>query len=158
MTKKAKEKNLLKKYEPSILEKMIIFFNTYEFGDNLVNGINSAKYIYLDSFAENLMIDQKSKKDDDFLYTLELDPVLATQLRKYLLKQKKFYIKQVMAKESFDYTYLYQLFLQIIPYELNDIEKHLLLDGYINVVTDLMGHTVSHERRRLLEKKLNINK
>ena len=61
-------------------------------------------------------------------------------------------------KTYFDYSYLYQLYLDFIPFCLNEVEKSLLLDGYINIVTDLKGHNISKERRITLERRLNINK
>lgn len=89
---KREEKNFLKQYEPSLTEKIMIFFNTYEFGDSLVDGINNAKYLYLDSFAENFIKAQENIDHDteDFLFEMELEPEVEMQLRKYLLKQKIF--------------------------------------------------------------------
>ena len=54
-------------------------------------------------------------------------------------------------------SHLYQLYLQFLVYELNDEEKKVFLENYIEMVKDLRGENIANQKNNRLEKTLCIN-
>ena len=113
----------------------------------------------MNDFADLLVIANLTKLDTnpDFLYSIALDSTTEKELKSCLIKNKNFFFKYLVTKDSFTPTHLYQLYLQYIPYELSEVEKSIILDGYIKMITDLKGSIVSNQKRLLLEEKLHLN-
>lgn len=149
--------NCIKRYELSIKDKTKIWFQNYEFGMPIVETLKNTKFDTITEFADRLSYYHDREKEQDFLFTLQLEPEIIEPLKEYLKRHKKFIYNYTISKEKFLSSYVYQLFLQYIPYELTDVEKSVFLDAYINMVTDMRGRTISDQRRKLLEKKLSIN-
>ena len=64
-----------------------------------------------------------------------------------------------MNRKSFSpNTYLYQLYLQYLPDQLNEVEKNILLDGYLHMLIDLQDDNIATENRLSLEKKKTTTK
>ena len=85
-----------------------------------------------------------------------IEPSEEEALKKYLEKQKNFVIHYIISEGYFVNTHLYQLYLQYLPHKLIEVEKNILLDGYIAMITDLKGSNCTLQKRKILEKRLNI--
>ena len=152
-----KQKSSIKKYQLSIKEKTKILFQNYEFGMPIISSLKNTKFDTIDEFADRLVFYNERDKDQDFLFTVQIESELEQYVKKYLIKRKKFVYNYTTENENFLNSHIYQLLLQYIPYELTDVEKSIFLDAYINMVTDLRGNSISEQRRKRLEKRLNIN-
>ena len=148
----------IKNYQLSIKDKLDILLRNYDLG-MFVETLKLTKFVSIDEFATRLVYfhDKNHSNEQDFVFTANLEPALENELRKYLIKHKKFIFDYTISQEQFINSHIYQLYLQYIPYELTMIEKSVFLDAYINMVTDLRGNVISEEKRKKLEKSLHIN-
>lgn len=150
-------KNILRNYQMTKEELIILWLSNYEFGESLKDITDWTKFHSIDEFAQRLVMCKKIDQDEYFRFRLNLDGTEEMALREYLLKRKSFVVKYIFSRESFSpYTHLYQLYLQYLSYELNEVEKDFLLDGYIHMLADLQGDSYAATKRKSLEKKLNL--
>lgn len=155
-----KNENNIKKYQLSLAEKTRILFRNFQpFEVPVVESLKATKFDTIDDFVDRIMYDHdKDNSDDqDFIFTIDMEPNLEESLKEFLIKHKKFILEYTISQEFFYSSHIYQLYLEYIPYELTNIEKSIFLDAYINMVTDLRGNKVSDEKRKRLEKRLSIN-
>lgn len=103
------------------------------------------------------MHDKDRSQNQDFNYTLIMEPAVEESMKKYLLRQKNFVLSYITSDREFPNSHLYQLYLQYLPYELTEVEKSILLDGYVHSLTDKKGHHYSFQKRMKLEKSLHIH-
>lgn len=149
----------LKIYQIPLWNKVKRIFESYEFGIPVQVSLKDAKFVIINDFADKiiLMCDKDTNENQDFFFNLNLEPEKVNDLRIFLSKQKNFIFKYITSKDYFINSHIYQLLLQYIPYELTDVEKSVFLDAYINMTTDLRGSVIADEKRKRLEKNLNIN-
>lgn len=146
----------LNKYKLTRKEVIKLCVINYEFGESLANFNDFVKFQTINGFANRLIMGIDHKDDENYRFSLNLDANEENSLRDYLLKRKSFVVNHIMKSGSFTpYTHLYQLYLQYLPDKLNDVEKNILLVGYINMLEDLYGIDYT-EKRASLEKKLNL--
>lgn len=149
--------NILSKYQLTRREVIILWLNNYEFCEPLKDITNWTRFQSMDEFAQRLVRCKEKEQDECFRFCLNLDRSEENALQEYLLKRKAFVAKYILSRGSYSpYTHLYQLYLQYLPYDLEDVEKSILLDGYINMLADLQGENYAITKRRQLEKKLKI--
>ena len=149
--------NGLDVYQLTKIELIMLWLSNYEFGESLIDITEWVKFQSIDEFASRLIMAKKNSQDKFFRFSLILDESEENNLRNYLLKRKSFVIKHILNRKSFaPNTHLYQLYLQYLPDQLNEIEKNILLDGYLHMLTDLQGDTYATIKRLSLEKKLNL--
>lgn len=147
------------KYELPLGRKMKIFVENYEFGMPIIETLKSVKYKAIDEFANNLVLAHADyDKKQDFLYVID-DPkfTIIKDLKLYLVEHKDFIINYIVSNGFFPNSHIYQLYLQYIPEELNEVEKNILLDGYISMLSEIKGNKISLEKRKILEQTLHIN-
>lgn len=150
---------IIQKYELSLGSKTKIFVENYEFGMPIIETLKSVKFRSVDEFANSLVLERADyNQKQDFLYCI-YDPksYIIKELKQYLIKHKKFIIDYIVSIGFFPNTHIYQLYLQYIPEELTEVEKNILLDGYISMLTELKGNDISLEKRKRLEQTLHIN-
>lgn len=147
------------KKDDSIGKTLKLFLENYEFGMPIIETFKLLKYREIDNLLNDLVIDCADyNKKQDFLYTIEyVDSYTLEELKQYLIKHKKFIIDYIVSNGFFPNTHIYQLYLQYIPEELSEVEKNILLDGYISMLSELKGKNISFEKRKKLEKTLHIN-
>ncbi len=152
------KENVLKKYQLSNMKKMLLWLENYEFGESICDSISWAKFYIIDRFADNLveMHDKDRSQDQEFDYTLIMDPVVEESMKKYLLKQKDFVLGYISSDRKFPNSSLYQLYLQYLPYDLTEVEKSILLDGYVHSLADKKGQHYAFQKRMKLEESLHI--
>lgn len=149
--------NCIKRYKLSLRDKTKILFQNYESGTPIIETLQNAKFDTIDEFANRLSYCTDRERKTDFLFELKLEPETIEPLKDYLRKQKKFIYDYTTSRTEFLDSPIYQLLLQYIPNELTDMEKNMFLDSYINMITSSRGRGISEERRKKLEKRLNIN-
>ena len=152
-------KSSLKIYQVSFKEKVKYVLRNYDETISMKKNIEETKFYSLDELADRIMYHHEKNNDDnqDFLFTINIKQELENELKEYLIKNKEFFLDYIVFKTEFISTHLYQLYLEYIPYELTEIEKSILLDGYIKLVTYLRGKNRANEKRIRLEKRLNLN-
>ena len=117
----------------------------------------SVRFQSINELADRLIRFKEHNQDEFFRFSLNLNSNELNELRDYLLKRKAFIINHILKRGSFSpYTHLYQLYLQYLPDNLNEIEKSFLLDGYSNMLRELYGYDNIIQRRLSLEEKLNL--
>lgn len=138
-------------------ELIMLWFNNYESGESLIDITEWVKFQSIDEFAQRFIMSKEHKLGDDFYFNLNLDSNEENALRNYLLKRKSFVVKYILNGKYFSpYTHLYQLYLQYIPDQLNEIEKNILFDGYLHMLADIQGDNYATTRGISLKKKLNL--
>ena len=152
-------KSSLKIYQVSFKEKIKYALRNYDETISIKKSVEETKFYSLDELADRIMYhhDKNNDNNQDFLFSLSIKPELENELKEYLIKNKEFILDYIVFKTEFINTHLYQLYLEYIPYELTEIEKSILLDGYIKMITDLRGKNVAIQKRIRLEKRLNLN-
>lgn len=152
-------KSSLKIYQVSFKEKIKYALRNYDETISIKKNVEETKFYSLDELADRIMYhhDKNNDNNQDFLFSLSIKPELENELKEYLIKNKEFILDYIVFKTEFINTHLYQLYLEYIPYELTEIEKSILLDGYIKMITDLRGKNVAIQKRIRLEKRLNLN-
>lgn len=157
--KKEKLEVDIKNYQLSIKEKIGILFSNFEFGIPITESLKSAKFQTIDEFVDRIMFihGKNCDRNQDFQFIIDMGPSTEEDVKKYLIEHKKFVLDYITSRENFKASHIYQLYLEYIPYVLNEVEKSILLDGYITMLTDLQGTEVSCEKRKRLEKRLHIN-
>jgi len=151
------KRNELGAYLLTKMELLMLWLNNYEFGESLLEITEWVKFQAMDEFAQRLVRAKKCSKDETFLFNLILDDNEEKSLYNYLLKRKEFVIKYIFNRKSFSpNTHLYQLYLQYLPSQLNEVEKNILLDGYMNMLKKLYGDNCIAQKRLFLEKNLNL--
>ena len=152
-------KGSLKIYQVSFKEKIKYALRNYDETISIKKNVEETKFYSLDELADRIMYhhDKNNDNNQDFLFSLSIKPELENELKEYLIKNKEFILDYIVFKTEFINTHLYQLYLEYIPYELTEIEKSILLDGYIKMITDLRGKNVAIQKRIRLEKRLNLN-
>lgn len=152
------EKNGLKKYKLSKMKVMLLWFNNWELGESISDSIKFSKFLAIDKFASDIVNSYDKKEDfsNGFCFNLVMDSVSEVSLKHFLLNQKKFVLNYIVSQECFRDTHLYQLYLQYIPYELTNIEKCVLLSGYLNMMSNIKGSDYSVQKRKCLERNLHI--
>lgn len=150
--------NYIDKYKLSNMRKILMWLKNYEFGEPIMESIRFARYYAMDKFASNIVActDKVFSDEQDFLFTLSMNPTTENQLKMYLLKQKKLILKHISTRGYYMGSHLYQLYLQFLIYELNDEEKKIFLENYIEMVKDLRGENIANQKNSRLEKKLCI--
>ncbi len=147
---------VLSKYLLSKSEVIILWLNNYEFGESLIDVTNWTKFAIMDEFAQRLVMCNEKEPDEYFRFRLLLNESEENAIRDYLSKNRFFALKYICTRKSFEpYTHLYQLYLQYLSYELNEIEKSILLDGYLHMLADLQANNIG-QKRIMLERKLNL--
>ena len=153
--------NLTKKYQLSPSKKIKYILNNYELSLIGIHSIEmkEIKFHTIEYFIDNLMGDYKGNfdKNQDFLFTIDLEPQIANELRRFLIKHKKFVVDYVSTSKISRGSHVYQAYLQYIPFILTDREKNIFLNSYINMVNDLRGTEIAEEKRKRLEYTLNID-
>ncbi|MBE6152772.1 MAG: hypothetical protein E7166_00900 [Firmicutes bacterium] len=151
--------NNIDKYKLSNMRKILIWLENYEFGEPIMDSIRFARYDAMDQFASNIVAcnDKDFSDEQDFLFTLSMNPTTENQLKMYLLKQKKLILKHISTRGHYMGSHLYQLYLQFLFCELNDEEKKIFLENYIEMVKDLRGENIANQKNNRLEKTLCIN-
>lgn len=152
--------NNIRKYKYSTLKQILSWIGNYELGEDIAESIRFTRFRATDIFADNLVAgqDKAHVKDGDFLFNLCINPIMEIKLKKYLLRQKKVVLKHMESRGCFIGSHLYQLYLQYLPQELNDMEKRILLDNYITTIKDLKGEDISVQKRKCLEEKMHLQK
>ena len=152
-------KSSLKIYQVSFKEKIKYALRNYDETISIKKSVEETKFYSLDELADRIMYhhDKNNDNNQDFLFSLSIKPELENELKEYLIKNKEFILDYIVFKTEFINTHLYQLYLEYIPYELTEIEKSILLDGYIKMITDLRGKNIANQKRIRLEKRLNLN-
>ena len=140
------------------MRKILIWIRNYEFGEPIMESIKFARYYAMDEFASNIVAsnDRDFSEEQDFLFTISLDTTTENQLKRYLLKLKKLILKHISTRGYYMGSHLYQLYLQFLFCELNDKEKKIFLENYIEMVKDLRGEYIANQKNRCLEKRLSI--
>lgn len=153
------ENNVVNKYQLSTMRKLVVLLNNYDFGMSISESIQSTKFIIINEFADTIVMQFSNHKDveQDFAFDLDMNSVEEDTLKKYLLKEKNFFLRYIVSQNEFVSSHLYQLYLQYLSYELTEVEKSILLNGYINQLTDLRGSEYSSQKRKTLEQSLRIN-
>lgn len=151
------KRNELGAYLLTKMELLMLWLNNYEFGESLLEITEWVKFQAMDEFAQRLVRAKKCSKDETFLFNLILDDNEEKSLYNYLLKRKEFVIKYIFNRKSFSpNTHLYQLYLQYLSNKLNEVEKSIMLDGYLHMLADLRGDSYALTKRVSLEKKLRL--
>lgn len=149
--------NVLDTYKLTKRELIILWLNNYEFGESLIDITEWVKFKSIDELVDKLVMTKEHNPDEFFRFSLNLDGNEESELRDYLLNRKTFVISHILKRRSFSPgTHLYQLYLQYLPDQLNEVEKNILLDGYLHMLIDLQGSNYANEKRLSLEKKLNL--
>lgn len=149
--------NELGVYLPTKKELLMLWLNNYDFGETLIDITEWVKFQAIDEFVQRLVMFKECNKDEHFRFTLSLNDNEVNMLRDFLLKRKAFVISHILKRESFSpNTHLYQLYLQYLPDKLNEVEKNILLDGYLHMLGDLQGSDYAATKRPSIEKKLNL--
>ena len=150
--------NNIDKYKLSNMKKFLIWLNNYEFGGPIIESIRFVRYHAMDQFASNIVAcsDKAFSDEQDFLFTLSMNPTTENQLKMYLLKQKKLILKHISTRGYYMGSHLYQLYLQFLVRDLNDEEKQIFLENYIETVKDLRGENIANQKNSRLEKTLCI--
>ena len=153
------ENNFVNKCQLSAMRKLVVLLNNYDFGMSISESIQSTKFIIINEFANTIVMQFSNHKDveQDFAFDLNMGPVEEETLKKYLLKEKNFFLRYIGSQNEFVSSHLYQLYLQYLSYKLTEVEKSILLNGYIKQLTDLKGSEYSSQKRKTLEKFLKIN-
>jgi len=150
--------NNIKKYKLSTNEKILLWLNNYELGESIIDSIRFARYCAMDQFASRMV--KSNNKDftegQDFLFTLSLDQITEIQLKKYLLKQKKVILNHIIKRGYNLGSHLYQFYLQYMCDELDNVEKNIFLEKYVNMVKDIKGEEIADQKRKTLEKTILI--
>lgn len=154
-----KTKNNIKKFELPLNQKIKMVFEHCELGTPIVETLKNVRFQTIDEFASRVMQAHKSdfSENQDFAFTIKPEPETINQLREYLVKNKKFVYNYTISQEHFINSHIYQLYLQYIQYKLTNVEKSVFLDAYISMITDLKGNVISDEKRKRLERRLQIN-
>ena len=152
--------NNIRKYKYSALKQILSWVGNYELGEDIVESIRFTRFRATDIFADNLVASQAKTQveDSDFLFNLCINPIMEIKLKKYLLRQKKVVLKHIESRGYFMGSHLYQLYLQYLSQELNDMEKGVFLDNYITTIKDLKGEDISVQKRKCLEEKIHLQK
>ena len=149
--------NILKNYELTKKELIMLWLSNYEFCEPLRDITDWTKFQSIDEFVQRLVLGKEKEQDEYFRFSLNLDSLEENSLKEYLSKRKAFVVKYILSRGSYaPYTHLYQLYLQYLPYELEDTEKSILLGGYIHMLADLQGEDYAIKKRGQLAKKLNL--
>ena len=153
-----KEKSL-KIYKNSFFENAAYFLRNYEMPESIKKQIENTRFNALDKFADRIVAcsEKVQNEDSGFLYSFKMEPTTVNELKDYLTKNKDFVLEHIVFNTEFIPTHLYQLYLEYIPYKLTEIERSILLDGYIKIVTDLRGKNIANQKRLKLEDKLHLN-
>lgn len=145
--------NILNNYKLTKKELTMLWLNNYEFCEPLKDIINWTKFQSMDKFVQRLVMCKEKAQDEYFRFCLNLVESEKKALQEYLLKRKSFVVKYILSRESYSpYTHLYQLYLQYLQYELEDVERNILLEGYTRMLTDLYGENYAIKKRGQLEK------
>lgn len=151
------EKTGLDVFRLTNMELIMLWLNNYEFGESLIDITEWVKFHSIDEFATRLVTSKEHSSDEYFRFNLNLDGNEENNLRDYLLKRKRFVMRHIWNRKSFSpNTHLYQLYLQYLHNQLNEVEKSFLLDAYLHMLIDLQGSNYANEKRLSLEKKLNL--
>lgn len=149
--------NVLDTYKLTKRELIILWLNNYEFGGSLTDVTEWVKFHSIDKLVDKLVMTKEHNPDEFFRFSLNLDGNEESDLRDYLLNRKTFVINHILKRRSFSPgTHLYQLYLQYLPDQLNEVEKNILLDGYLHMLAELYGDNPIMQKRLPLEKKLNF--
>ena len=154
------KKDSIKKYQLSLSRKFgVVVENSDLLNISLTGYLKTIKFQIIDSFIINLILMNINKNDEnsEFIHNLDLDANTENSLREYLIKHKRDVVDYIISEGELVNTNLYEFYLHYVPYELNEIEKNLFLDGYINMITDSHGTEVSFQKRKKLENILSIN-
>ena len=148
----------IEKYKLSATKKILIWLTNYELGESIINSVRATRYWAMDQFASNLVNanDKVFEGEQDFLFTLSLDPITEIQLKKYLLKQKKVILNYITNNEYNLGSHLYQFYLQYTCDELDELEKNVFLKNYASMLKDLKGEKIANQKVISLKKRLNI--
>ena len=147
----------LDNYKLTKRELIMLWLNNYEFSESLVDSTEWVKFQSIDEVANRLVRTKEHNQDEFFRFCLNLDRNEEKELGEYLLKRKSFFISYILKRGSFSpSTHLYQLYLQYLPSQLNEVEKNILLDGYMNMLKKLYGDNCIAQKRLFLEKNLNL--
>lgn len=151
------KKYVLSNYKLTKIELIMLWLNNYEFCESLIDSTEWVKFQSIDEVADRLVRTKEHNQNEFFRFSLNLDSNEENELRDYLLKRKSFIISHILKRGSFSpSTHLYQLYLQYLPYQLNEVEKNILLDGYMNMLKKLYGDNCITQKRLCLEKNLNL--
>lgn len=149
--------NVLGTYKLTKMELIILWLNNYEFGESLIDITEWVKFQSIDELVDKLVMTKEHNPDEFFRFSLNLDDKEESELRDYLLNRKTFVISHILKRKSFSPgTHLYQLYLQYLSDQLNEVEKNILLDGYLHMLAELYGDDPIMQKRFSLEKKLNF--
>lgn len=153
--------NLTKKYQLSPSNKIKYILNNSDFslvGTHSI-GMKELKFYTIEYFIDNLIRDYQGNFDEnqDFVFTIDLEPQIANELRRFLIKHKKFVVDYISTGKISRGSHVYQAYLQYIPFILTDREKNIFLNSYINMVNDLRGTEIAEEKRKRLEYTLDID-
>ncbi len=153
--------NLTKKYQLSPSNKIKYILSNSDFSLVGVHsiGMKEIKFYTIEYFIDNLIRNYEGNfdKNQDFLFTINLEPQIIDELRRFLIKHKKFVVDYVSTGKISRGSHVYQAYLQYIPFILTDREKNIFLNSYINMVDDLRGTDIAKEKRKRLECTLNID-
>lgn len=151
------KKNNLDAYQMTKTKLIMLWLNNYEFGESLIAITEWVKFQSIDEFASRIVMSKEHNQDEYFQFKLNLNSNEEKILRDYLLKRKLCVMNHILNRKSFlPNTHLYQLYLQYLSDRLNDVEKSLLLDGYLHMIIDLQGDNCDNEIRLSLENHLNL--
>ena len=149
--------NVLYTYKLTKMELIILWLNNYEFGESLIDITEWVKFKSIDELVDKLVMTKEHNPDEFFYFSLNLDGNEESELRDYLLNRKTFVTSYILKRRSFSPgTHLYQLYLQYLSDQLNEVEKNILLDGYLHMLAELYGDDSIMQKRFSLEKKLNL--
>ncbi len=148
--------NILGIYSKSKIDLLKLWLNNYEFGESLRDITEWVRFQAIDEFAQKLVLNKSHNKDNFFDFRINLEASEESTLCDYLLKRKSFVIRYILKRGSFSpNTYLYQLYLQYLPDQLNEIEKNILLEGYLHMLRELQGENYADGKRLSLVKEIN---
>lgn len=151
-----KKSNGLIRYQLTKIQLLLLWLKNYEFGESLIDITRWVKFYALDESINRLIMNSQKCGDENFRFKLNLSLDEEDSLCTYLLERKDFVIRYIIDRKSFEpYTHLYQLYLQYLPYELDEIEKNIFLEGYFLMLSDLYGKDYRKDKVRV-QKKLNM--
>ncbi len=122
----------LSNYQMPKKEVAMLWLNNYECCESIKDLTIWTRFQSIDELSQRLVMNKPKEKDEDFRFRLTLNVNEEMNLQDYLLKRKKFIVNYIYKRGSFSPgTHLYQFYLQYLPHELNEVEKNILLDGYM---------------------------
>ncbi len=149
-------RDTIKKYKLPATRVALLWLENYEVCPSFKDSYYFAKYESLNTFIDNFVKDHPKVEDENGLrFQLILNPIETEVLKMYLLKNKNFFINYLKKMGRFKGNHLYQLYLQYLSYELNEVEKTLFLDGYFRMLEDLYRKDYTLLRKKV-EKRLHL--